>query len=225
MSNISKICADFLRTTTLSKTTEKLKATHAHELVAALFGYRTHAALLADQEYPLDQLEQADIFAPDVSLMNKRREDLGGLPTNLPDSKSLAQEIIDFLTKGGHFSGSIWWISDTLENYIIEEFLPDHDFDVMEDLSGQMAETNAYFDETHYEEAETTEDDGELIISVTGQCNGSSDPEKPYSGDQIDMTVTVSIQRVAGRNAYAKPSIRANGEVNWDWADKDYVAQ
>jgi hypothetical protein len=225
MNNISKICADYLRTTTLSKTSQKLKATHAHEIVAALFGYKSHAALLAEQKYHVDRLEEAYILVIDVSLINERRKNLEGLPTNLPDSKILAQEVIDFLRRESHFLGSIWWIYDTLESYIMEEFLPDHDFDVMEYLSGPMAETNAYFDETHYEEAEIREDDGELIISVTGQCNGSSDPEKPYSGDQIDMTVTVSMQRVAGRNAYAKPRIRASGEVNWDWADKDYVSQ
>jgi hypothetical protein len=225
MSKISKICADFLRTTTLSQTKEKLKATHAHELVAALFGYKSHAALLAEQDYHLDKLEEADILVPDISLMNKRKEKLEDLPATLPDSRHLAQEVIDFLKREGHFSGSIWWISDTLENYVTEEFLPEHDFEVMEDLSGQMAETNAYFDETLYEKAESTEDDGEIIISVTGQCNGTSDPDRPFSGDQIDMTVTVTMQRVAGKNAYAKPNIRANGEVNWDWADKDYAAE
>lgn len=91
----------------------------------------------------------------------------------------------------------------------------------MDDLSGQMAETNALFDETYYEEAEIDEGEEGILISVTGQCNGTSDQDKPFSGDQIDMNVTIEMSRVAGRVAFSKPYIKADGSVNWDWADVD----
>lgn len=220
-SDNSKLCADFLRETVLSETNEKLKATHARELIAAFFGYKSHAALLAEKEFPLDRLEEADILVPDCALMNERRQNLEGLPENLPDSKNLAEKIIDFLNREQLFSGSAWWLYDTLETYIMEEFLPEHDYAVMDDLSGVMAETNALFDETHYEEAEIREEDGELIISVTGQVEGTTDQDKPFSGDQIDITVTVTMPRVAGRNSFSKPDISTGGNVNWDWADVD----
>ncbi len=42
--DISKLCADFLRANH-----EGLRASHARELVAAFFGYKSHAALLADK--------------------------------------------------------------------------------------------------------------------------------------------------------------------------------
>lgn len=220
-SDNSKLCADFLRETILSETNEKLKATHARELIAAFFGYKSHAALLAEKEFPLDRLEEADILVPDCALMDERRKNLEGLPPNLSDSKNLAEKIIDFLNREQLFSGSAWWLYDTLETYIMEEFLPEHDYAVMDNLSGVMAETNALFDETHYEEAEIREEDGELIISVTGQVEGTTDQDKPFSGDQIDITVTVTMPRVAGRNSFSKPDINTGGSVNWDWADVD----
>lgn len=220
-SDISKICADFLRANTLSETNEKLKATHARELTASFLGYKSHAALLAEEEYPLHQLEEAAVLVVDIPLMNERRKNLEGLPPNLPNSKMLAQQLVSFLNRELLFKGSVWWLSDTFENYIMEDFLPHHDYEVMDDLSGQMAETNALFDETHYEEAEVLEEDGNIVISVTGECHGTSDQDRPFSGDQIDMTVTIEMSRVAGRNSYSKPTISANGAVNWDWADVD----
>ncbi|MBI4030873.1 MAG: hypothetical protein HY370_04295 [Proteobacteria bacterium] len=219
--DISKMCADFLRAYVLSETNENLKATHARELTAAFFGYKSHAALLAEKKHPLHQLEKAAILVPDIALMDARRGKLEGLPPHLPDSKMIARKIVDFLDRESLFTGTVWWVYDTLENYIIEEFLPEYDYAVMDDLSGQMAETNALFDETYYEEAIVDEDDDGILVSVTGQCNGTSDQDKPFSGDQIDLTVTVEMSRAAGRNAYFKPHIKADGAVNWDWADVD----
>ncbi|EFF9634472.1 hypothetical protein GLS05_24690, partial [Escherichia coli] len=77
--DLSKLCADFLRQNHVSQSTEKLKASHARELVAAFFGYKSHAALMAEKTYPLVQLEEAYIFIPDIPLMNDRRSKLNGL--------------------------------------------------------------------------------------------------------------------------------------------------
>jgi hypothetical protein len=218
-SDISKLCADFLRKYSLYTSNEKLKATHARELAAAFFGYKSHAALLADQDYPLYNIEKAKVLVPDVDRMDDRRRSLEGLPKGLPNSEKIAEEIVAFLEREQLFRGDIWWLFGTLEAYIIEQFLPVNDAFVMDDLSGQMAETNALFDEMHYEEAEIVEDNGELTITVSGECIGTSDPDKPFSGDSIDMTITIEMTRVAGRNLYSRPTMGASGEVNWDWAD------
>lgn len=218
-SDISKLCADFLRVIVMAETNEKLKATHARELTAAFFGYKSHAALLAEKEFLLHHLEEADILVPDCALIEERRKNLEGLPSNLPNSRHLAEKIFNFLNKEQLFSGSAWWLYDTLEAYIMEELLPEHDGSITDHLSGAIAETNAIFDEIYYEEAQIREEDGELIISVTGQLNGTTDQDKMFSGDQIDMTVTVTMARFAGRNAYSNPIIDVGGQVNWDWAD------
>ncbi len=92
--DLSKLCADFLRQNHVSQSTEKLKASHARELVAAFFGYKSHAALMAEKTYPLVQLEEAYIFIPDIPLMNDRRSKLNGLPNDLTQSIDLARASI-----------------------------------------------------------------------------------------------------------------------------------
>ena len=74
---ISKICADSLRTFSNEKFDIKLKAAHAHELVAAFFGYSSKNALLADKKYPINNLDQAEIIVmiPD-DFIDQRRRDL-----------------------------------------------------------------------------------------------------------------------------------------------------
>lgn len=66
MQHITKICADSMRSFTLNSYGIKLKAAHAHELVAVFFGYQSKNAMLADPLRPLTNLRQAEfiIFDP-----------------------------------------------------------------------------------------------------------------------------------------------------------------
>ena len=217
---ISKDCADFLRAQYLSQTGNKLKASHAHELTAAFFGYHSRAALLADKAHPLTDLKYAKILAPNIALMEQRRGSLSGLPQDLSSSKALVIGIAGFLQAQGAFTGELW-IYESLTDYIMEQYLPDQDALITDLLSGVMAETNAYFDETYYETAELTDDDGQLAIEVEGQLNGQSDDERPFCGDQIDMKVTVKLSLIAGRVGFGEPDICATGEINDDWVDPE----
>ena len=218
----SKLCADLLRQTTLSETKQKLKATHAHELIAAMFGYKSHAALLADDKYCLDQLGEAEILLPDVQLVEQRKGQLEGLPEQIGSSRHLCETVTDFLQENGIFFGKIFWGREALGIYLIEEVLSEHDLQIMDDLSGPMAETNAIFDEIHYEEGAVHEENGTLLFSFNGQCDGTTDQDKPFSGDQIDFRVSVELHQIAGKTAYSKPDIEVGGgAVNWDWADYD----
>jgi hypothetical protein len=94
MQHISKLCSDSLRVFANDKCGIKLKASHAHELVAAYFGYKSRAALLADTKYPLSNLRQAAIIvlAPEA-FINERRKELEGLSPDLPDTYTLGQEV------------------------------------------------------------------------------------------------------------------------------------
>ena len=90
----SKLCADSLRTLVNEKYGTKLKAAHAHELVAAYFGYRSKNALLADENYPISALARAELVVtmPD-DFFDKRRMDLQELPSDLPGNSDLYQAI------------------------------------------------------------------------------------------------------------------------------------
>lgn len=213
----TKSCADFLRTKYEFEIGEKLKASHSHELVAAYFGYDSRAALLAERNYPLDNLEDAFVLVPDVSRIESRRACLDGLPPGLPKSKDLAETISKHLVDEGMFGGKVW-LYESLELYVMEVLLPEKEGYISDELSGVIADTNAYFDETIYDSA-NVEDTGDVVsLRIEGQMNGSTDDDRMFLGDQIDMIVKVDLYRVAGRIAFSDPDISVSGRVN----DDDY---
>ena len=92
--DISKLCADSLRTLANEEYGTKLKSAHAHELVAAYFGYRSRNALLADKNHPISALAQAQflVTVPDEFFSN-RRNSLVELSPDLPDNGVLYKAI------------------------------------------------------------------------------------------------------------------------------------
>lgn len=102
--DITKICADSLRAFLNEKYGIKLGSSHAHEMVAAFFGYQSRAAMRADTKYPPSNLHQAQIIvmAPDV-FIDGRRKDLQGLSSGLPDSYPLGEGVYSAL-----FSEQFW---------------------------------------------------------------------------------------------------------------------
>ncbi|MDX3914822.1 MULTISPECIES: hypothetical protein [Olivibacter] len=84
---ITKHCADSLRSFLQNNFGIQIKSSHAHELVAACFGYSSRAALLADTKCPISNLKQAEILVlTPTAEIKKRRKELKGLPENLPDN-------------------------------------------------------------------------------------------------------------------------------------------
>lgn len=220
--DISKACSDFVRSEYLAIGGEKLKASHSRELTAAFFGYNTHAALLAEKNYPLERLGEAEVLVPNVRLIDQRRQALAGLPADLFPSRELATKITSFLQEQNCFGGKVW-LYESLEMYVTEVLLIEEDSRILDELAGVMTETNANFDREFgsYESAELIEGDDSVRLEVEGQYHGSADPERPFCGDQIDLTVTVNLPRVAGRVAFAYPHILATGTVNDDWVDPE----
>lgn len=93
--DITKLCADSLRSYLNDKHSIKLKSGHAHEIVAAFFGYKSKIALLADKQYPLSNLEKAEfiLLNPPTPFVDQRLKSLEGLPTELPPSYILAEGV------------------------------------------------------------------------------------------------------------------------------------
>lgn len=219
--DLSKLCADFLRQNYSNRLAKKLKASHARELVAAFFGYKCHAALLADKDYPLSAFEEVAFFAPDVGLMDERRKHLTDLPETLLPSYDIAQSLAEQLVKENIFRGDLWLYSD-LGSYISEVLLIDADGSVMDELSGVMAETNAEFTDFPSYGAATITDFGDSIeVVVKGRYEGDQLDGKLFSGDTIDFTVTVLLSRVSGKRGFSDFEVSAGGEVNDDWVDPE----
>jgi len=98
--DITKFCADSLRSFLSENHGIKLKSGHAHEIVAAFFGYKSKISLLADETYPLAKLDQAEfiLLNPPVSFVDQRIQNLEGLAPDFPPSYILAESIYSVIT-------------------------------------------------------------------------------------------------------------------------------
>lgn len=187
-----KLCADSLRTFTNKNHGIKLKAAHAHELVAAFFGYSSKNAMLADIKYPITNLAQAEIIVmTSDNVVNRRRKNLQGLSSELPDSYTLGESIYEPL-----FSDE-WWASPyppfrdykKLAEYLVENneayqaaFIFRHDIPIHHYVDVQVAEKGVLLTVIHASQTST----GEML------GNGKT---------------TINLPRIAGRIGFSKPQI------------------
>lgn len=214
----SKLCADYLRHSIISPDF-KLKASHSREIVAAMFGYKSHAALLHEADHPLLLLAESPIFIPDTELMDTRLKDLSCLPYNEHLVLGWVKSLVGFLREQKLITGEAW-VDKNLVNYVLEQLLH-YNGDVTNQLSGIMAETNTEFDHEQYDSATVSNDGDSIVIEATGEMTGISSPDAPFCGNTIDCTVTVFLERHAGRCGFYQPVISADGSVRNDWLEPD----
>jgi hypothetical protein len=98
--DITKLCADSLRVYLNSNHGIKLKSGHAHEIVAAFFGYKSRIAMLADKKHPTSNLDQAEfiLLDPPTSFVDQRLKGLEGLSPDLPPSYIVAEGVYSAIT-------------------------------------------------------------------------------------------------------------------------------
>ena len=213
---VSKSCSDYLR-----ERFAGLKTSHARELVAAFFGYKSHAALLSDKAHPIEELSDAQILIPDEVMIYERKECLKGLPDSLPSGMDLAYEIADFLQAEQLFEGEVWHCDDIGE-YMIEEYLPQHLSPQLDDeLADVIESVNAFFEEIEYDEVDVDEKPNNIYITVKGTYSGVSLDDDDFNGDTIDFEVFIKLPRWAGKVAFSEPEIEVEGTVNRDYLDEE----
>jgi len=211
--NVSKLCADSLRTFIDRKYGAKLKAAHAHELVAAYFGYPSKNALLADTKYPINNLAQAEVIVmiPD-EVIDRRRKKLQGLPSELPDSYTLGEAVYTSL-----FSDERW----------ASQYPP---FKSFEKLAQFLVENNDTYHHVfrfsrdipvhHYVNIKTSEND--VLLSVIHSCRTSTGEMRGHG------ETTIILPRVAGRIGFREPKVTIaqwtgsarrtlNSQGEWSW--------
>lgn len=210
--SLQKDCADHLRSHYRSLTGNKLKPTHAHELVAAFFGYGTLSALQTETRFPLTDLKEAAFLIPDLARMDRRVQEIKNLPADLPTVDQLASEICDCLVAQGHFAGRIWKSRDLRDD--VNGYVQDDPMMIEDALSGEIATTNAYFDELHIDEYGFESNDEGLKITLSGSLNGEQDEDRVFHGDKILFTTMMTFERVAGRIAYSEPELDTGGAVD-----------
>lgn len=108
--DITKACADSLRTFAQNNYGIKLKSSHAHEIVAAYFGYSSRAALIADNRFSIGNLKNVEVIVLNtpINLIEQRLKTLEKLPSELLASDILAEGIYTPITTNEQFSDRIW---------------------------------------------------------------------------------------------------------------------
>ena len=184
---ISKLCADSLRTLASEEYGVKLKSAHAHELVAAYFGYRSKNALLADENHPISALAQAEIVVmmPD-EFFNQRRMGLQELSSDLPDNSILYEAIRSVLVAN---------------EWLKSPFPPFRDF---EKLARSLLARSSQYDALsisiatvpmdHFVSVEDEEDS--VLLTVV---HAHAPQSERFTGDGY---TTITLPRVAGRIGY-----------------------
>jgi hypothetical protein len=198
---ISKLCADSLRTLASEVHGTKLKPTHAHELVAAYFGYRSKNAFLADEQYPISALPQAELVVttPD-EFFNKRRMSLQELSPDLPDNSILYEAIRSALLENG-------WLRSP--------FPPFSDFDKLaRSVLGRSPQYDSafpfhrQFPHDHFVVVKEAEDS--VLLTVAHAYSPQSEDAK------VDGYTTITLPRVAGRIGYGAPELMPTS-VSGQW--------
>ncbi|MGJ1525554.1 hypothetical protein ACR79H_07835 [Sphingobacterium spiritivorum] len=119
---ITKKCADSLRSFSLEKFGIPLKSSHAHELVAAYFGYSSRASLLSDSKCPINNLAEAEfIVLTPTDFIKERCKNLHGLPEDLPHE--LAEGVYTPLYDEKWITKTIWPSLEELGRVLADQHL------------------------------------------------------------------------------------------------------
>jgi hypothetical protein len=204
MQTISKICADHLRSFANQRGV-KLKASHAHELVAAVCGYKTAAAMQNDGVYPIERLKRAEVIVlMNTAFIEQRRACLQDLPSDLPDNYELGFEVYSSLLSQGLTSSNPWPAYSFLAQKVADDYLLRQGHLIL----GPMIRANEIFGRGPLAEGIKEELlDDRVNLVVARQYYGSHRLLPLMAGDRIELTITVSLQRVAGHIGFTKPQI------------------
>ncbi|WP_209000759.1 hypothetical protein [Labrenzia sp. DG1229] len=88
-------------------------------------------------------------------------------------------------------------------------------------LSGEIASTNAYFDELYIDEVVVDFTDDALIATLSGSLNGEQDWDRAFHGNKINFTSEMTMYRVAARVAYQEPDFDTGGSVDNSYYDEE----
>lgn len=194
MKDISKHCADQLRAFSLNYGV-KLKATHAHELIAAFFGYKSRAAHLADIKYPISNLPQAThVVLPPTAPIDQRRSTLTDLPSKLPDTYSLSETVFTCLLAEKLLVITPWPTYEELAKFLADDYLRQHQ---MEKFYRNPVGEGI--------KIESVENGIRLIVLRFYQIPTQVIFEAPVY--EANITTTIWLQRIAGHIGYAKPEV------------------
>lgn len=226
MSNLVRSAA-YAASQALSAQGLTVKRSHLSEIIAALLGYRTHAALAVEEADPkLDyRLDDAEVYVLNQPMAEARVGELG-LPAAGLKPSAVITACIDALKASAGSTSMYVGVADFYDSHArqaLAEAIYNDD-----DVAGAMAESNATFpDEPEMDigcpaTADLWAAVGEWAIEADGDMTGEYDPEgdRMFNGDTLNCR---------GRLLYSKAGraglvlIEAGGMAGADdsWRDMD----
>ncbi|GGG89883.1 hypothetical protein GCM10007415_25250 [Parapedobacter pyrenivorans] len=191
--DITKACADSLRTFTQNNYGIQLKSSHAHELVAAYFGYASRAALLADKKCPLSNLQDAEIIIMNTPTLfvEQRLKTLENLPSGLPSVDILAEGVYSPILIDDQLSGKIW----AGIHEVAIAYAENRAFDNMRMMGMDQKELD-WLTEVDIKPMET-----HVLIAVTFDYPAKAKKPMRYA------SVKITLPCIAGNIGYDKPEV------------------
>lgn len=205
----------------------KTKRSHLSEIIAALLGYRTYAAMAVEEaDSSLDyHLEDAEILVLNVPMGTTRAEELGFSDAQA-SAAIVTQACVDALKAE----------ATSMKVYVsVEEFYDAHARQALaeaiymdDDVASAMAECNAYFpDEPDMPlECPPVEDlwasVKEWSIQADGVMTGEYDPDgdRMFNGNQLQCRGRLVYDK-AGRAGLVFAESEATGGLDDDWREHD----
>ncbi|MBB1295099.1 hypothetical protein H5200_06875 [Pseudoalteromonas sp. SG43-7] len=186
------------------------------------FGYRNSDELLVDDDFSLSQLQELSCVAYSNSTILKALSEL----IKKSRINVTAEEVFDHLVQMFENMDTVRFMSDDLFKDLASEFAGDSDnYDLLlheDSVTGSMAETNAEFEfveDVHVIGVEERQD-GEVSIKMGATVSGTSNEDKMFSGDSIDVVFSLAFYPTIGGNGYSQPEIEnVSSSVSDSWRE------
>lgn len=197
---ITKACAISLRTFTQNNFGIELKSSHAHELVAAYFGYSSRAAMIADDKCPITNLKDAEIIVlnPPTLFVQHRLTNLDNLPSGLPSSDVLAEGVYEPIVKSEQFSGKIWTDFQKLAIAYAEDRVF-YNEKIMREIGIDGGFDQRELDWLIQVDIKTIETDVKMIVTYDYPAKA----KKPSR----HASVAITLPRISGNIGYCEPKV------------------
>lgn len=167
------------------------------ELVAALLGYGTYAALKLDPDIDPDEMfPAADHVVLQLPALSKRIVKLG---LDEGHAKAVGKAVVDACGLAVEEEGNpcrFHASMDDFQDFIFEDIQTRAASD--SEVSSAYAGTNAYIDEFYtddYEFEPLVDANEEWTLVASGSHTGEIDPDRPYSGHAGSFTATYTFQK------------------------------
>lgn len=190
------------------------------EAIAATFGYDSFSDILSDENFTNENLSQLKYIVYDsTELLGRLKNIILEEDEEDYDENWLFEHIQEVIEKKIKIRITN---EDSVAEYIQEEIQDSDDILTHDGITGAMAETNAFFDEVselNVENYAFTKDRSSFEVVLTCSVSGTSDEDKMFFGDTIDVTATASLPVLIGKYGLGDYELDASGSVSHPWEE------